>query len=179
MKRLCLPFFQTFGMMKKKTGQAINRRSGHRFLTVIGISRKKILSVEDDSLRNLISFKIEVKEPELARAWAAAYVNRLNEYIKAQKAEDVDKTISFLKDKLADTSIVEVRRQLTSMLVTQIKQQMLMNVYDDYAFEILDPAIASDPEDYAYPNHLIWTALGLILGVFLAYALSLWRRLTA
>ena len=137
----------------------------------------EILSVDDDSLRNLISFKIEVGEPEQARAWAAAIVKRLNEYIKAQKAEDVGKNIAFLQNRLQDTSIAEVRLALTTMLVRQIQQQMLIDVYDDYAFEILDPAVASDPEGYTYPNHLIWTALGLILGLMAGYALSLWRRL--
>ena len=140
--------------------------------------KNKILSIEDDTLHNLITVKIEWRDNKIAEKWVNAYISRLNNYIKLRKANEASKNVEFLTQEITTTSIADVRGQLTALLEKQIEQQMLMNAYDDYAFEILDPGIASDDENFASPKRAIWMAVGMILGLIGGFFLSLWRKLS-
>ena len=91
-------------------------------------------------------------------------------------------SIDYLNSELETTTVVGVRQAIYSVIQSQIEQIMLATVRDDYAFKVLDPAIAPDPDDTAFPNRPIFGFVGLVLGLAFAVVIAAFlynRRLTA
>ena len=128
-------------------------------------SFKGILSVDEDKKSSLITLSISWRDPVIAAQWANDLVKQLNEQLREQAIQDSKKRVGYLEQELAKTTLKDMREVLYSLLESEKQKAMLANVNEDFALEVIDPAVA--PEVREKPKRKLIVALGGVCGGFL------------
>jgi len=128
-------------------------------------SFKVCLSVDEDKISGLITLSISWKDPEVAAQWANDLVKQLNEQLREQAIADSKKRVGYLEQELAKTTLQDMRAVLYNLLESEKQKAMLANVNEDFALEVIDPAVA--PESREKPKRKLIVALGGVCGGFL------------
>ena len=126
---------------------------------------KSILSVDEDKKSGLISLSISWKDPVVAAEWANDLVKQLNEQLRKKAIADSRKRVGYLEQELTKTTLQDMRSVLYNLLESEKQKAMLANVNEDFALEVIDPAIA--PEIRDKPQRKLIVALGGVCGGFL------------
>lgn len=129
------------------------------------------VSQNDDT--GLVTLSILWTEPQVAADWANQLVTRLNEHMRRRAANEARKTMAFLETELGNTNVVEVQQGIYRLIENELKKLMITNVRDEYAFKVIDPAVAPEADDFAKPRRAMIVSLGLVAGFFLAILLPL------
>jgi len=128
-------------------------------------SFKSILSVDEDKKSGLITLSISWKDPKVAAKWANQLVKQLNEQLREQAIAESQKRVGYLEQELAKTTLQDMRAVLYNLLESEKQKAMLANVNEDFALQVIDPAVA--PDSRAKPNRKLIVVLGGVCGVFL------------
>ena len=126
---------------------------------------KSILSVDEDKKSGLISLSISWKDPAVAAEWANDLVKQLNQQLREKAIADSQKRVGYLERELAKTTLQDMRAVLYNLLESEKQKAMLANVNEDFALEVIDPAVA--PETREKPKRKLIVALGGVCGGFL------------
>ena len=126
---------------------------------------KSILSVDEDKKSGLISLSISWKDSGVAAEWANDLVKQLNEQLREKAITDSQKRVGYLEQELAKTTLQDMRAVLYNLLESEKQKAMLANVNEDFALEVIDPAVT--PENSEKPNRKLIVSLGGVCGVFL------------
>ena len=135
---------------------------------------KGMMSVSTDKKSGLITLAVEWGDPELAATWANDAVVRLNTHMREQAVEEAKKSIQFLEEELARTSLVNAQTILYSLIEEQTKNIMLANVRDEFVFRVIDPAVT--PEVRSKPKRKLIVVLGFVLGLMLGIFVAFFRN---
>ena len=92
-------------------------------------------------------------------------VKQLNEQLREKAIADSQKRIGYLEQELAKTTLQDMRAVLYNLLESEKQKAMLANVNEDFALEVIDPAVA--PETREKPKRKLIVALGGVCGGFL------------
>jgi uncharacterized protein involved in exopolysaccharide biosynthesis len=135
-----------------------------------------VRTIAIDPKSSLVTLTIIWKEPHTAAKWANELVAMCNDYLKNKALAESERNIAYLNEQAAKTDVVAVRQAIYSILQSEINKEMLARGSDEYAFKILDPAIA--PEKPYSPQWALWM-LGALLAsvvgcVFVLYARMAW-----
>lgn len=133
-----------------------------------GMFTKTVMHVEEDKEKGLITINIEWTDASLAADWANALVQRLNEGARRRALANSDRSIDYLNKELERTQTVEIRNSIYSVLEQQINNRMLANTRPDFAFSVIDPAQAPEPNKYVRPIPLLLAAIGFFAGALCA-----------
>ena len=125
----------------------------------------EILSVDEDKKSGLITLSIFWQDSKLAAEWANDLVQQLNKQLREQAIADSRKRVGYLEQELAKTTLQDMRAVLYNLLESEKQKAMLANVNDDFALEVIDPAIA--PEKHEKPKRKLIVLLGGVCGSFL------------
>jgi len=136
------------------------------FLDGYELLKKEILSVHADRKTGLVTLSVRWKDADVAARWANALVQRLNRYQQQAAIGEAERSIAYLNDQLKQTTVVELQQVIYHLVETETKKIMLANVRSEYAFKIIDPAVAA--EKPVSPDWPILVALGTIGGIMLA-----------
>ena len=123
------------------------------------------MAVSEDKKSGLVTLSIKWKDPETAAVWANQLVTRLNEELRERAIEESDKRIQYLNQELAKTTVQDMRKVLYGLLETEKQKAMLANVNEEFALQVIDPAVP--PEQREKPKRRTIVALGGFLGGFL------------
>jgi LPS O-antigen subunit length determinant protein (WzzB/FepE family) len=103
----------------------------------------------------------------------------LNEQLREQAIQDSRKRVGYLEKELAKTTLKDMRDVLYSLLESEKQKAMLANVNEDFALEVIDPAVA--PEQREKPKRKLIVGLGGVcggfLGIFLVFFLQFIKKL--
>lgn len=134
----------------------------------------ELINVEIFFKKNMLILQMDHYSPYLAKRWAELLVDELNTFYREKNQREAQESMSFLRESLKETELVQVRDVFYDLLEEQTKKAMLTEVRQEYAFETLAPAVL--PEDKNHPKRPIITALGVIgggiLGVILAFIIE-------
>jgi len=119
----------------------------------------------DKDKSGLITLSISWADPEVAAQWANDLVQQLNEQLREQAITDSQKRVGYLEKELAKTTLQDMRAVLYNLLESEKQKAMLANVNEDFALEVIDPAVA--PEIREKPKRKLIVVLGGVCGVFL------------
>jgi uncharacterized protein involved in exopolysaccharide biosynthesis len=139
--------------------------------------RKSILRIHDDDLTGLVTLSVEWKDRFVAAEWANEIIWRINAQMRARDIEESEKRIEFLMQQLESTGIVELERSIFRLVELEVNNIMVANVRQEYAFRVVDPAIAPDADRYFFPRLVVIVPVGLIIGIIFAGFLVMVRRL--
>jgi uncharacterized protein involved in exopolysaccharide biosynthesis len=135
------------------------------FIVEDGISPLQVAIDVDKSESGLISLSVSWKDPEVAAQWANDLVKQLNEQLRERAIADSKKRVGYLEQELAKTTLQDMRAVLYNLLESEKQKAMLANVNEDFALEVIDPAVT--PKSSEKPNHKIIVGLGGVCGGFL------------
>ena len=140
--------------------------------------QKKVRAVVADPKTNLVTLTVKWKDPHVAADWANGLVRMANDYLRKKAIDQAERNIAYLNQQAAATDIVPVKEAIYTLLESQINKEMIARGTDEYAFKVLDPAIA--PERKSSPQPVLWVVLGLLAGqilcVLAAYGHLAWKR---
>jgi uncharacterized protein involved in exopolysaccharide biosynthesis len=136
-----------------------------RFIPEDGISAIRGAVDVDQDKSGLITLSISWKDPVVAAEWANDLVKQLNEQLREKAITDSKKRVGYLEQELAKTTLQDMRAVLYNLLESEKQKAMLANVNEDFALEVIDPAVA--PEIREKPKRKLIFALGGVCGVFL------------
>jgi uncharacterized protein involved in exopolysaccharide biosynthesis len=133
--------------------------------------RSTIVSVVPDNDRGTTTIAIRWRDPSVAANWANEFVALANDIVRTRARDDAGRNIDYLNKQLEETNVVELRRVLYSLIETETQKMMLANARVEYAFTIVDPAVA--PETRVSPRRTLMVLAGGVLGVFLGVVVAL------
>ena len=113
-----------------------------------------------------------------AAEWTNGLVHLLNEEMRRRAVVDADASVGYLQKEYGTVVDVSTREAISRLMESQIKQQMVAHVTQQYALRVINNAIAPDADNPAKPIKILYVALGLVFGALLgiAVALILYRR---
>jgi uncharacterized protein involved in exopolysaccharide biosynthesis len=120
------------------------------------------LAVHKDARKGVTTIVVTWKDPQTAAKWANAYAQLANEVIRKRTIDESSRNIAYVNEQIARTNDVDLRKVLYNILESQTKTLMLANAREEYAFQIVDPAVP--PELKAGPHGSIFLLVGLTLG---------------
>ncbi len=140
--------------------------------------KNTVVIINKDQKKELTTVVMECKEAATAARWANDFVALANELIRTRALEESRRNIAYLTGQLERTSDVEMRNIIFSIIESETKRLMLASGRIEYAFQVIDPAVA--PEIRARPRRtlLAWIGLGLglLVGVTTALVVDRFRR---
>jgi uncharacterized protein involved in exopolysaccharide biosynthesis len=128
--------------------------------------RQAIVSIVTDKDRGTTGIAINWTDPNVAATWANELVAMANDLIRKRALEDSSRNIEYLNRQLDQTNVVELRRVLYSLVQAETQKTMLANARSEYAFTVIDPAVA--PESRISPKRTLMVLTGGVLGLFVA-----------
>jgi len=134
----------------------------------------EILIVEEDDITGLLTVSLEWYDPSQIKTWVDWLIEDLNSYMREDTLLESQRAIDYLTEQLQKTSLVEMRNVFFNLIEQQTQKVMLADVREEYAFEILDPAVI--PERKSAPGRALICILGTLLGGMLAVLFVLLRH---
>ncbi len=130
-----------------------------------------VLDVSEDKKTGIVTLAIELEDPNVAAKWTNELTRRINETLRSEARKETETSLDFLREQLQKTQILEIRQSFYALIESQTQKAMLANAKEDYAFKVIDPAVA--PEKRVRPKRtLIVVAAGILggfLGIFLCF----------
>ena len=135
--------------------------------------KKQVRYVASDTKTGLVWLTITWKDPHTAAKWANDLVAMTNDYLRDKAIDESNRNIAFLNDQALKNDVVEVRQAIYRILESEISKGMVARGSKEYAFKILDPAVA--PDKPTSPDPGIWIPAGAFGGLLLSCAVVLLR----
>jgi uncharacterized protein involved in exopolysaccharide biosynthesis len=136
--------------------------------------RAGVLDIKEEELDGLITLTVDWTDPKVAAQWANQLVALANEMMRTRAMDESSRNIKYLNEQLAQTNVVEIRRALYNLIESETKQLMLANGKLEYAFTVIDPAVA--PEIRISPKRTLMTLIGFAIGCVLGCVIAFIHR---
>ncbi len=137
---------------------------------------RKFRTVIQNSATGLVTLRIDWVDPQEAADWANEMVRAVNERTRQQVIGESENRIRYLNDQLENTSAVELRKVLYGLIEKEIQETALAHTRTDFAFRVIDPAVAPNADDHVAPNRPMFVALGLMIGALAGLLLAALRE---
>ena len=121
-----------------------------------------ILLVSENTNSGLITVSVEYYSPQIAKHWLDLYVSSINTYMQKRKIVEATRTIEYLEEQIAQTSISGMQEVFYTIIEEQTKNKMLAVASPEYVFTSVSPAMV--PEQKSQPRRSIICILGTLLG---------------
>lgn len=140
--------------------------------------RESVRAIRENARSGLTIVAIEWTDPAVAARWANDFVALANDVIRTKELDAAKRNIAYLEEQAAATNVIELRAVMFKLIENETKTMMLASGKSEYAFTIVDPAVA--PEVRSSPRRTLMVLAGVLLGGFLgvvlAFCLDAWRR---
>lgn len=132
-----------------------------------------ILRVSQDQQTGYVSVSIEHQSPIIAAQWVTWLIEDVNFAVKAQDVAEAEKSIEYLKQQVANTSLADLQAMFFELIQSQTETVMLAEVRPEYVFKTIDPAVV--PEQKSKPSRALICILGTLMGCILGMVIVLIR----
>jgi hypothetical protein len=133
-----------------------------------------VRTIAQDKKTGMVKITVDWYSPELAAEWANRLIEMANDRLRTVAIKDADLSIEYLNKELAKTNVVEMQHAIYRVIEDQVDRAMLANVQREYAFKVIDPAVA--PVTKAGPHRSILTLVGAAVGFFIGLIVLYVRR---
>lgn len=133
----------------------------------------EVRSVTENKNTGIVTLAIEWKDPVMAATWANELVRRANRQLQQNAINEATQSIAYLKKALAQTNSLEVQQAIFRLIEGEMKSAAVAHAREEYAFRIIDPAVA--PEKMVRPKRALLIALGIVAGLILGIVTAFLR----
>ncbi|MGH8428580.1 MAG: Wzz/FepE/Etk N-terminal domain-containing protein [Gammaproteobacteria bacterium] len=126
---------------------------------------REIRKVSEDRKSGLVSLTITWTDPRVAADWANALIVMTNQKLREQAITQAERAIAYLKGQAENTKVVELQTAIYSLMRTEIEQEMIARGRQEYALQVIDPAIA--PQIRSSPITILWALGGALIGLII------------
>ena len=133
-----------------------------------------ILGLSEDKQTGYVTVSVDHKSPVVAAKWVSWLVEDVNAAVKAQDVAEAEKSIEYLKQQVANTSLADLQAMFFELIQSQTETVMLAEVRPEYVFKTIDPAVV--PEEKSKPSRALICVLGTLLGGMLGVVIVLIRH---
>ena len=127
------------------------------------------LNLSEDRKSGFISLKVKHQSPYVAKQWAELVINQVNTFYRQKDKSESEKAVVYLNQKLAMTSLSEVKVAIAELLQQHTKKLTLVEAKEFYVFEFIDPPAV--PEIKSDPKRALICIISAILGGMLSILL--------
>jgi LPS O-antigen subunit length determinant protein (WzzB/FepE family) len=138
--------------------------------------KKSVRFLSEDRKTNLVTIRFEWTDPLLAAKWANQFVAMANDRLRQKAIRDADRSIEYLNREISNTNVVELRTVLYRLVEAQLSTKTLATVQSEFAFRVIDPAVAPDPGRWIRPRRLLVGSLAAVGSSVLALSILVWRQ---
>ncbi len=131
----------------------------------------RMFSVNQDKKTGLVRLSLESYSPFAAKEWLDWLVNDANSHIRLQDTAEAKRAIEYLQQQATQTPIAEMQKVFYQLIEQQTKTILLAEVRKEYAFKIIDPAVA--PEEKVKPKRSLIVAISTLTGGLIGISLAL------
>jgi uncharacterized protein involved in exopolysaccharide biosynthesis len=135
--------------------------------------RKNVLNMHEEKLKDTTTITVDWTDPAIAARWANDFMALANDLLRTRAIEESTRNIEYLNKQLAQTNVVEIQHAIYTLIEAETKSLMLAHGRVEYAFTIVDPAVA--PEVRFSPRRTLMVISGLFIGGFLGSIIA-WAR---
>jgi uncharacterized protein involved in exopolysaccharide biosynthesis len=135
---------------------------------------ESILQVTRDRRTGLVRVAIEWKDPAVSADWANGLVQLANERLRQSAVADSRRAVEYLSNELERNASIEVQQSIYRIIEAQMNAAAAANASPEFAFKIVDPAVAPDRENYVRPKKAVLAVLLGLLFLLGAAAVILW-----
>lgn len=140
--------------------------------------RNEVMNIRDDKRAGTIIVSFDWTDAVHAAKWANDFVALANDDLRTRAIEDSSRNIAYLREQAQHTDVVELQRVMYRLIESETKTLMLAKGRVEYAFNVVDPAVA--PQMRVRPRRKLIAILGLAIGALLGTAAALmYERLRA
>lgn len=125
---------------------------------------RDVRDVKDDKKTGLVTLGVEWKDAALAARWANDLVALANETLRQRAIEKSKANLAYLDTQLERASVVEVRQAIYRLIEAEVKNVMIAQGTNDYAFKVIDPAVV--PEEKTKPKRTLMVVAASLFGLF-------------
>jgi capsular polysaccharide biosynthesis protein len=140
--------------------------------------RARVVVIHDDQLKGLTTITMDWPDAATAAKWANDFVALANDLVRTRVLDEATRNVAYLNQQIAQTKEIEIQRSLSDLIESETKTLMLANGRKDYAFRIVDPAVAPEVRHSPQRTLLVLSggALGFFLGTAVALGINAFRR---
>ncbi|MCP5138998.1 MAG: hypothetical protein H6979_03970 [Chromatiales bacterium] len=124
----------------------------------------KLLHFQEDRRTGVITLTLRWHDPAQAAEWLNSLVAKLNEAMRQRAYVAATQSLAYLNEQIASADLVELRAVLFRLLQDEIKKSMLTKINPEYALRVIDPALPPQGDEYVWPNLLLLTLFGAVIG---------------
>ena len=135
-------------------------------------SYSKMLSI-NRSKSGFIDIAIKHQSPEFAYNFLSLIIKEIDTLSRSNDLNESKDSLNYLYNELASTQEIEIRNSINQLIISELRQQMLAEVKQNYLINPLDKPYM--PELKSSPNRPKICILGTILGFFIGILVSLIR----
>ena len=157
-----LPFFIIFFFLNTSLSFGSGKTA---FIDIDGVRKLKTAIQFETDKSGLITLTFLWKDPQVAAQLLNDLVKQINLQMRENAIADTKKRIGYLEQELAKTSLQDMRAVLYNLLEAEKQKAMLANVNEDFALEVIDPAVA--PQNPSGASGKLFVAFGGVSGCFL------------
>ena len=136
-----------------------------------------LLKVKKDDVKGTTKVTVEWSDPATAARWANGLVALANEMMRTRAKDDSNRNVEYLTRQLAGANDVELRKDLSDILESQMRTLMLASGRAEYAFQVVDPGVP--PEVRSRPQLILVLLIGLALGLAVGCTIAFLRERVA
>jgi len=167
-----------------KTWRSAKQEEIPTIADAVSLFNRRVRDVSEDKRTNVITLAMSWRDPARAAEWANSYVQMANRELAKRAVADAQSTVKFLNGTLETAATVGVQQSVSRLLEEQLQTIALANTRKDFAFRVVDPAVAPELDDFVRPARgviVFGLALaGAVLGIgtWLLLGLARSRRLS-
>ena len=123
------------------------------------------LKIYIDESSGLMDISFEHVSPFFSKYFIDLIVLEANKFMQNRDFEESKNALEYLNQQILQSSQLEVRKAIGSLVEDQLKKQMISNVSDEYALSVISPSFV--PELKSSPNRSFVCILGTFIGFIL------------
>jgi uncharacterized protein involved in exopolysaccharide biosynthesis len=137
---------------------------------------RKVRVVEEDRKAGVLRLAMMWTERERAAQWANAYAAYADHRLRNAAQLEAEQNVEYLKGELAKTNVPALQQSLSRLLEAEMGKLLLTRGGADYAFKVVDRAIA--PKEKTSPKRVLLVLVGSVIGLMLGMTVAFIRYLS-
>tara|TARA_Y100001970_G_C14246173_1_gene868424 strand:+ start:1047 stop:1982 length:936 start_codon:yes stop_codon:yes gene_type:complete len=137
----------------------------------------EMLTITQDKLTRFINIKVEHISPVFAKEFLTLIIKEANYLNREIDIDKSTKALSYLKQELSKTPLIEIKESINQLIKAQLDTQMMASVHEEYSLIILEPPFI--PDKRSRPTRSMIVIFSTLAGGLFSVILVLVRYFTS